>query len=50
MDRGPRLLGSGRKKNFQRYVTALIGWQRSHHCHPALTRQKRCFYKGQLLT
>ena len=32
------------KRNFQRDVTAWIGWQRSHHYHPRLTRQKRCFY------
>ena len=37
-------------RNFQRDVTAWIGWQISHHGHPLLTRQKRCFYKGQLLT
>ena len=37
-------------RNVRRDVTAWIGWQRSHHCHPLLTRQKRCFYKGQSLT
>ena len=31
-------------------VTAWIGWQRSHHYHPRLTRQKRCFYRGRFLT
>ena len=29
-------------RNFQRDVTAWIGWQRSHHGHPLLTRHKRC--------
>ena len=37
-------------RNVRRDVTAWTGWQRSHHCHPLLTRQKRCFYKGQSLT
>ena len=37
-------------RNVRRDVTAWTGWQRSHHCHSALTRQKRCFYKGQSLT
>ena len=37
-------------RNVRRDVTALIGWQRSHHWHPVMTRQKRCFYKGQSLT
>ena len=31
-------------------VTAWTGWQRSHHYHMRLTRQKRCFYKGQVVT
>ena len=37
-------------RNVRRDVTALTGWQRSHHWHPVMTRQKRCFYKGQSLT
>ena len=37
-------------RNVRLDVTAWTGWQRSHHCHPLLTRQKRCFYKGQSLT
>ena len=28
-------------RNVRRDVTALIGWQRSHHCHPVMTRQNR---------
>ena len=51
----PTLLDNPREtgqpiRNFQHDVTAWIGWQRSHHGHPLLTRQKRCFYKSQLLT
>ena len=30
-------------RNVRRDVTAWIGWQSGHHCHPVLTRQKRCF-------
>ena len=30
-------------RNVYRDVTARIGWQRSQHCHPVLTRQKRFF-------
>ena len=37
-------------RNIRRDVTPWIGWQRSHQCHPVLTRQKRCFYKGQSIT
>ena len=37
-------------RNVRRDVTALIGWQWSHRCHPVVTQQKRCFYKGQSLT
>ena len=37
-------------RNVRCDVTAWTGWQRSHHCHPALTRQKRCFYKGQVVS
>ena len=37
-------------RDVRRDVTAKIGWQRSHHRHPVLTGQKRCFYKGQSLT
>ena len=33
-------------RNVRRDVTSWIGWQRSHHCHPLLTRQKLCFNKG----
>ena len=36
-------------RNVRRDVTALIGWQRSHHWHPVMTRQRRCFYKVQSL-
>ena len=32
------------KRNFQHDATAGICWQRSHHYHPRLTRQKRRFY------
>ena len=39
-----------RNRNFQRDVTAWTGWQRSHHYHPRLTRQKRCFDKCQVVT
>ena len=39
-----------RYRNVRRDVTAWTGWQSSHHCHPVLTRQNRCFYKGQTLT
>ena len=37
-------------RNVRRDVTAWFGWQRSHHCHSLLTRQKCCFYKGHSLT
>ena len=37
-------------RNVRRDVTAWTGWQRSHRCHPVVTRQKRGFYKGQYLT
>ena len=37
-------------RNVRRDVTAWIGWQRSHRYRPVVTRQKRCFYKGQSLT
>ena len=43
----PSKLGN---RNVRHDVTAWICWQRSHHCYPLLTRQKRCFYKGQSLT
>ena len=32
----------GEYRNVRRDVTALIGWQRSHHWHPVMTRQKSC--------
>ena len=40
------LVGSIVYRNFQRDLTAWIGWQRSHHYHPRPNRQKHCFYKS----